>query len=130
MRLLWNEQPNNKQMLFRLMRRRGEGGRPGIKIGHFRNFPGGPVIKTPIFHCREYEFDPGWGVKIPEASWQKKKKHKTSNILTNSINFFNGPHQKKNLKKNTICHFKICKHSRFSSRNYTKFVAVFKFVLL
>lgn len=61
---------------------------------------------------------------------KKKKKHKTSNILTNSINFFNGPHQKKNLKKNTICHFKICKHSRFSSRNYTKFVAVFKFVLL
>ena len=57
------------------MRRRGEGGRPGIKIGHFRNFPGGPVIKTPIFHCREYGFDPGWGVKIPEASWQKKSKH-------------------------------------------------------
>ena len=34
---------------------------------------------------------PGWGTKIPHASWSKKKKknqtkkHKTETILTNSI---------------------------------------------
>ena len=66
----------------------GDGGRPGIKICHFRDFPGGPVIKTPVLHCRKYGFNPGWGVKIPQASWPKKPKHKTSNILTNSIIFF------------------------------------------
>ena len=24
----------------------------------FRDFPGGPVVKTLCFHCREYRFDP------------------------------------------------------------------------
>ena len=58
------------------------------------------MIKTPVFHCREYGFDPGWGIKVPEASWQKKKtKDKTSNILTNSKKIILMVHIKKKLKK-------------------------------
>ena len=40
------------------------------------NLPGGPVVKTPHFHCRGLGFDPGWGTKIPQAAQggQKKKK--------------------------------------------------------
>ena len=41
------------------------------------NLPGGPVVKTPQFHCRGLGFDPGWGTKIPQAAQggQKKKKN-------------------------------------------------------
>ena len=43
------------------------------------DFPGGPVVKTLHFHCRGYEFDPGWRTKISQATQcgQKKKKKKT-----------------------------------------------------
>ena len=45
-----------------------------------RDFPGGPVVKTPCFHCRRHGFDlsfgliPGWGTKIPHAASQGQKK--------------------------------------------------------
>ena len=26
-----------------------------------REFPGGPVVKTPHFHCRAHGLDPWWG---------------------------------------------------------------------
>ena len=32
------------------------------------DFPGGPVVKTPRFHCRGRRFDPWWGNKIPRAA--------------------------------------------------------------
>ena len=40
------------------------------------DFPGGPVVRTPCFHCRGNGFD--WGTRIPHAVWhgQKKKKVK------------------------------------------------------
>ena len=40
------------------------------------DFPGGPVVKTPCFHCRGQRFDPGWRTKISHALWcdQKIKK--------------------------------------------------------
>ena len=31
-------------------------------------FPGGPVVKTPCFHCRGRGFIPGPGTNIPHAS--------------------------------------------------------------
>ena len=31
----------------------------------FQDFPGGPVVKTPCFHCSGYGFDPSWGKKDP-----------------------------------------------------------------
>ena len=41
-----------------------------------RDFPGGPVIKTPHFHCWGHGFNPWWGTKIPHVALcgQKKKK--------------------------------------------------------
>ena len=41
-----------------------------------RDFPGGPVVKTPFFHCRRHGFDPCQGTKIPHATQcsQKNKK--------------------------------------------------------
>ena len=35
------------------------------------DFPGGPVVKTPCFHCRgagDVGSFPGWGTKIPHAA--------------------------------------------------------------
>ena len=32
-----------------------------------RNFPHGPVVKNPHFHCREHGSVPGWGTKISHA---------------------------------------------------------------
>ena len=31
------------------------------KIGNGRDFPGGPVVKSPHFHCRGCQFDPWSG---------------------------------------------------------------------
>ena len=39
-----------------------------------RDCPGGPVIKTPHFQCREHSWIPCWGAKIPRAVRQKKRK--------------------------------------------------------
>ena len=51
------------------------------------DFPGGPVVKTLHFHCRGYEFDPGWRTKISQATQcgQKKKKKKERDSI-NSLN--------------------------------------------
>ena len=44
-------------------------------------FPGGPVVKTQYCHYQGPGSIPGWGTKIPQVMWQKKKtKNKTSNI--------------------------------------------------
>ena len=32
-----------------------------VTIQHFWDFPGGPVVKTPCFHCRGHGFDPWLG---------------------------------------------------------------------
>ena len=32
-----------------------------------RDFPHGPVVKTPCFHCRGMGSIPGWGTKILNA---------------------------------------------------------------
>ena len=40
-----------------------------------REFPGGPVVRTPHFHCRtvgDTGLIPGQGTKIPHAVWSKK----------------------------------------------------------
>ena len=38
-----------------------------LKKKKSRDFPGGPVVKTPRFQCRGHWFDPGQGTKIPYA---------------------------------------------------------------
>ena len=69
-----------------------------------RDFPGSLVIKTLPSKARSIGSVPGWGAKIPHASWpknQKKKKQKTQNrnsIVTNSIKTLKMVHSKK--KKN------------------------------
>ena len=41
-----------------------------------QNFPGGPVVKTPHFHCRGHGFDPSSSGKfrMPHGVAKKKKK--------------------------------------------------------
>ena len=45
-----------------------------------REIPGSPVIRTPCAHCQSPSpcpsSIPGWGTKIPQDMWQKKKKKK------------------------------------------------------
>ena len=71
-------------------------GRSRLKQG---NFPGGPVVKTLTSDAGGTGPIPGWGAKIPYASWPKNQNRK-QNQYCNKLNkdFKNGPHQKK--KKN------------------------------
>ena len=32
-----------------------------------RDFPGGPLVKTPGFHCRGHGLTPGWITKVSHA---------------------------------------------------------------
>ena len=41
-----------------------------------RAFPGGPVVKTPRFHCRGCGFNPWVGTKIPHTAGPKEKTHR------------------------------------------------------
>ena len=38
-----------------------------------RDFPSGPVVKTPCRQCREMGLIPGYGTKIPHALWHGQK---------------------------------------------------------
>ena len=53
-----------------------------------RDFPGGPVVKTPYFHCSGHGFVPGWETKILHATWHshKKKKKRKKEIKNLSLN--------------------------------------------
>ena len=46
----------------------------------WQNFPGGPVIKTPSFHCRRFRLDPWLGNYNPacHVAWPKNKRKKKS----------------------------------------------------
>lgn len=56
----------------------GKSQRVGVCKARETDFPGGPMVRIPCFHCRLMWFSPGWGVKIPPATQcsQKKKKKK------------------------------------------------------
>ena len=43
-----------------------------------RDFPGGPVVKTPCSQCRGHGFDPWSGNEDPtcHTAWPKKRKQK------------------------------------------------------
>ena len=45
------------------------------------DFPGCPVVKTLPSNAGGAGSIPGWGAKIPHASWPKKPKHKIEAIL-------------------------------------------------
>ena len=47
----------------------------------YRDFPGGPVAKTPSFQCRGTGSVPGHGTKILHAIWCSKKKKKIDSYL-------------------------------------------------
>ena len=52
----------------------------------FREFPGGPVVRTQCFHYCGPGSVPGWGTGIPQASGQPRSKTKqniVSGIITN-----------------------------------------------
>jgi len=46
------------------------------KIGRFRDFPGGPVVKTLPFTAEGVGSIPGWGPKILHTSQQSPKINK------------------------------------------------------
>ena len=41
------------------------------------DFPGGPMVKTPCFHCRWHKFYPWSGSEIPLEAWHGGKKKKS-----------------------------------------------------
>ena len=51
----------------------------------WRDFPGGPVVKTLPSNAGGAGSNPHQGTKIPHALWTKKQNIKRSNIVTNSI---------------------------------------------
>ena len=72
----------------------------GVIIRFFREFPGGPVVRTRCFHCHGPGSIPGWGTKILQATQPKKKERKEGreegrrygktqmNFFSNPIRFF------------------------------------------
>ena len=46
-------------------------------MSKFREFPGGPVVRTLCFHCHEPGSIPILGAKILQATWMAKKKKVT-----------------------------------------------------
>ena len=54
------------------------------------------MVKTLLSNAGGEGSIPGWGAKIPHASWPKNQNIKQkSNIVPNSIKTKNGTHQKK-----------------------------------
>ena len=51
-----------------------------IKTGEICDFTGYPMVKILCFHCKRQGLIPGWGTKIPHATWcsqNEQKKQKT-----------------------------------------------------
>ena len=66
--------------------------------GHFH---GGPVVNTSPSNAEGVGLILGRGAKIPCASWPKIQNIQQKQYYNKfNKNFNNGPHQKKNLKKN------------------------------
>ena len=60
------------------------------------DFPGSPVVKTMPSNAGGAGSIPGWGAKIPHASWPKNQNIKQNQHCNKfNKNFKNGPHQKK-----------------------------------
>ena len=65
---------------------------PSLKF-YIRDFPGGPVVKTPHFNSGGEGSIPGQGAKIPHASWPKKQSIKQKKYCKKfNKDFKNGPH--------------------------------------
>ena len=68
-----------------------------------RDFPGGLVVKTWPSNARASGSNPGWGIKIPHASWPKNQNIKHKQCCNKfKKDFKNRPHEKKILKKKRI----------------------------
>ena len=77
----------------------------------FRNFPGGPLVKTLPANAGDTGLNPGWGAKIRQALWPKNQNIKNrSNIVTNS---------RKTLKWSTL-KIKKKKKKKTTQRNQNK----------
>ena len=53
-----------------------------------RDFPGGPVVRTWRFHCRDLGSIPGRGTKIPQAAWlcqNKERKNHNSHFFKKNM---------------------------------------------
>ena len=54
----------------------------------YREFPGGPVVRTWHFHCPGSGSTPGWGTEIMHGVDQKKKKKYTKQNIKIILFFF------------------------------------------
>ena len=74
-----------------------------LKMPCTQDFPGGPVLRIPRFHCKSAGWIPGRGAKISHGLWPKNQNIKNknrSNIVTNSVKTFKMVHIKNIFKKN------------------------------
>ena len=53
-----------------------------------REFPVGPVVRTPSFHCQGPGSIPGPGTKIPQAAWRGQKQTQKSQMTLKGFNIF------------------------------------------
>ena len=70
-----------------------------LQNGYKRNFPGAPVAKTSPSNAGGTGLIPGWGARIPHASWQKKNKTMDrNNVVADLIKTLKMAHLKKKKK--------------------------------
>ena len=69
-------------------------------MDYLGDFPGGPVVKSSPSNAEGVGSIPGWGAKIPRASWPKNQNIKEKRYC-NKFNkdFKNAPHHKKKILK-------------------------------
>ena len=64
---------------------------------HWRDFPGGPLLKTMFSNAADTGLISGWGAKISHASQSNKPKQTRTSTVTNSRKTLNMVYIKKNL---------------------------------
>ena len=71
-----------------------------LQNGYKRNFPGAPVAKTSPSNAGGTGLIPGWGARIPHASWPKNQNMRQKQCCSRfNKDFENGPLKKNLLKK-------------------------------
>ena len=78
-----------------------------------RDFPGGPVVKTPPSNAGGAGLIPSWGAKVPHALWPKNQNIKQKQYCNKfKKDLKNGPHQTKTKTKTKPCCFSYCHYFR------------------
>ena len=56
-----------------------------LELHHSMEFLAGPMVRTPHFHYGSMGSIPGWGAKILQAAWLRKKKKLITSLICSEL---------------------------------------------